>query len=875
MFKGILPRILGLTVVAVLPLATHNAGMLWDQWQQDRASAFNNVRTEARYVAAIVDDELGNLVSVLSALLPVVSTDSQNQELNDDKLRRIKDELPPYVGNILLFDADGQTIGTSGEVSAARIFVGDRDFFQSSMGGARLAIGPPVRGRTTGNWFVTIARPITGNDGSVTAVLALGIQLERFHETLAKAILPTGSLILVTNESGIAVARSVDGASWVGRNLYDRMSSLRHVAETNGDEEAVWADGVTRITGVAKTSRAPWSVHVGIPRDIALATLKSKLISGVSVSLLTILAAIVLAVLLASRLARPLQQLTADARLLAVGDYSRRTQVNMGGEVGNLAETFNTMASSLEERHLELEQARQAATIEARERARLQVAEQQSKEMLAAIIDASPVAIVCTDIDRKITLWSSTAEQLFGYSAEETVGQGVKTVPPEYQYLSDDFVRRVVNGETVRQIEVKRRHKDGRLIDVEYSAAPLRDKDGMVHGVARTYVDISLRKATEAQLIQSQKMEAIGHLTGGIAHDFNNLLFVIIGNLDLLVRTACLDPEAMELVKPSLAAAMSGAELANGLVAFSRKQALQPVVIDTNNLISDEIGLLKRALGADITVRTEFADDAYSVFADPMQLQCALMNLSVNAKAAMPNGGTLTFRTYNTDMSAMDVRGSESLKAGDFVAIEVSDTGTGIAPENLSRIFEPFFSTKEVGKGTGLGLSMVYGFFKQSNGRISVSSELGKGTTFRMFLPRARAGEATGIKFVSAPTLAPGGETILVVDDDVAVRKVVTQQLAALGYATIEAGSAAEALEFFAADTPFDLLFTDVVMPGRMSGVDLARIAREKRRDLKVLLTSGYPDLKTRHESFQNITMIKKPYRGDDLWRALKDALAD
>jgi len=343
----------------------------------------------------------------------------------------------------------------------------------------------------------------------------------------------------------------------------------------------------------------------------------------------------------------------------------------------------------------------------------------------------------------------------------------------------------------------------------------------------------------------------------------------------LLVRTACLDPEAMELVKSSLAAAKSGAELANGLVAFSRKQALQPVAIDTNNLISDEIGLLKRALGADITVRTEFADDAYPVFADPMQLQCALMNLSVNAKAAMPNGGTLTFRTYNTDMSAMDVRGSESLKAGDFVAIEVSDTGTGIAPENLSRIFEPFFSTKEVGKGTGLGLSMVYGFFKQSNGRISVSSELGKGTTFRMFLPRAHAGEATGIKFVSAPTLAPGGETILVVDDDVAVRKVVTLQLAALGYATIEAGSAAEALEILAADKPFDLLFTDVVMPGRMSGVDLARLAREKWPNLKVLLTSGYPDLKTRHESFQNITMIKKPYRGDDLWRALKDALAD
>ena len=375
-------------------------------------------------------------------------------------------------------------------------------------------------------------------------------------------------------------------------------------------------------------------------------------------------------------------------------------------------------------------------------------------------------------------------------------------------------------------------------------------------------------------MIQSQKMEAIGHLTGGIAHDFNNLLFVIIGNLDLLVRTGCLNPEAMELVKPSLAAAMSGAELANGLVAFSRKQALQPVVIDTNILISDEIGLLKRALGADITVQTEFADDAYSVFADPMQLQCALMNLSVNAKAAMPNGGTLTFRTYNNAVSAMDVRGYESLKAGDFVAIEVSDTGTGIAPENLSRIFEPFFSTKEVGKGTGLGLSMVYGFFKQSNGRISVSSELGKGTTFRMFLPRARAGEATGIKFVSAPTLAPGGETILVVDDDVAVRKVATQQLAALGYATIEAGSAAEALEFFAADTPFDLLFTDVVMPGSMNGVDLARIAREKRRNLKVLLTSGYPDLKTRHESFQNIAMIKKPYRGDDLRRALQDAFA-
>jgi nitrogen-specific signal transduction histidine kinase len=379
---------------------------------------------------------------------------------------------------------------------------------------------------------------------------------------------------------------------------------------------------------------------------------------------------------------------------------------------------------------------------------------------------------------------------------------------------------------------------------------------------------VTRRKEAERQLAQSQKMEAIGQLTGGIAHDLNNLLLVIIGNLDLLNEKHSSDPDTEELIRASLAAATSGAELANGLLGFSRKQALQPELIETKSLVLDQIGFLKRLLGPTIAVTTELADDTFPVRADPTQLRCALMNLVVNARDAMPGGGTLTVRTYNTALLETDSPDGVALQAGDYAVIEVSDTGVGISPDNVQRIFEPFFTTKDVGKGTGLGLSMVFGFFQQSKGKVGVESEVGRGTTFRAYLPRAEEVPLPSLQPAASPPARRGRERILVVDDDTLVRKVVVRHLAALGYDTIEANDAAEALDIAARNESFDILFSDVVMPGNLSGVELAAALLEKRPALIVVLTSGYPDLKERHESFMDFAMIKKPYRRGDLQNA-------
>jgi len=385
------------------------------------------------------------------------------------------------------------------------------------------------------------------------------------------------------------------------------------------------------------------------------------------------------------------------------------------------------------------------------------------------------------------------------------------------------------------------------------------------------------RTKMEKRLVQSQKLEAVGQLTGGIAHDFNNLLLVIIGNLDLLKDTTSTSAPEMELIESSLTAALTGSEVANSLLAFSRQHAAKLETLDIKSVVHHQAQLLKRAAGRKVTLEEALADDIHMITADVSQLRCALTNLVVNARDAMPDGGTVTVRAYNTTLTEEEITAENGLKAGDYVVIEVADTGVGISPENLPRIFDPFFTTKEVGKGTGL--SMVYGFVKEMKGTIKVTSDVGQGTTFSVLLPRATelpAVKAPAIAPTDDPALAGEHKIILVVDDDDLVRKSVIAQITSLGYNTIEASNPAAALEIIGSEQPIDLLFSDIVMPGPIDGVELARLAGEQRLRLKVLLTSGYPDLKTSHASEKkHWAILKKPYRRNELQRVLRDALSN
>jgi PAS domain S-box-containing protein len=399
----------------------------------------------------------------------------------------------------------------------------------------------------------------------------------------------------------------------------------------------------------------------------------------------------------------------------------------------------------------------------------------------------------------------------------------------------------------------------------------VRDEAGVAIQLLSAIHDITEHRQTEEQLRQAQKMEAIGNLTGGMAHDFNNLLAVIITNIDMAKELAGNDAELQELLGEANGAALRGADLTQRLLAFARRQPLRAQQIDINALTNMTATLLRRVLGENIEVSLNLGE-VWPVNADPTQLEAGLTNLATNARDAMPRGGRLIFATGNRFLDDEYAAQHLDVTAGDYAMIEVTDTGSGMAPEVVEHIFEPFYTTKEQGRGTGLGLSMVFGFMKQSGGHISVYSEPGIGTTFRLYLPRvatitepadASAGRA-------AAALQGSGETILIVEDNAALRRTVSRQLRLLGYNILESDRAAAALELLQ-QQHVDLLFTDVVTPGQIDGVELAHLAQERWPAIKVLLTSGFPQDRIDDPDLSTeLPLLTKPYRTTDLAAALR-----
>ena len=498
---------------------------------------------------------------------------------------------------------------------------------------------------------------------------------------------------------------------------------------------------------------------------------------------------------------------------------------------------------------------------------------EQAEERLRTAFESMTNGLIFIDDKGRIEGFNPAAESMFGYRADEVIGQNVSILMPDEHALQHDGYMQAYHATGKAKVigtgrELTAKQKSGEIFPIHLGVSEMNVR------VTKRFVgsvsDLSAQKSLENQLRRSQKMEAIGQLTGGIAHDFNNLLGIIIGNLDLARRKLEEDSELFRQVDKAITAANRGATLTRRLLSFSRKTSEDLEATDINEVVSDLRELISRSITTDIDIRLNLADGLWPANINKGDFEDAMINLAINARDAMPDGGTLTIETRNMYVDKTPNPAFQKLAHGPYVEVAVTDTGTGMPPEVAERIFEPFFSTKDTGKGTGLGLSMVYGFVQRCSGAVSVYSELGEGTAFRIYLPRAKGdveNNAADDDAMQDAELVGGTESILIVDDEPDLAEIAEAVLSELGYTTRIAYSGADALALFNGGQKIDMLLTDVIMPGGINGFQLAAQVVGMRPEVKVLLVSGFTGgFKHDGDAAANEhTLLRKPYNGREL----------
>ncbi|MGV3754502.1 MAG: PAS domain S-box protein [Verrucomicrobiota bacterium] len=509
------------------------------------------------------------------------------------------------------------------------------------------------------------------------------------------------------------------------------------------------------------------------------------------------------------------------------------------------------------------------------ERRRMEDALRQSEKRYRQLVETARDLIFTLSADGMVLSLNNALTQATGWVVEDWLGRHYsETLPDEVKAEAAVQFQLAMTGERLPLFELPLKTKDGGQITMEVTITPLTEGDKVVglFGVGR---DVTDRKRMEGELRQLQKMESVGQLAAGVAHDFNNILTVIQGNTSLLLANHP-EPGQQDLLDQVLDASQRAANLTRQLLAFSRKQVLQRRSLNLNEVTSQMTQMLDRILGEDITLEFHYDTDLPSVKADSSMVEQVILNLAVNARDAMPKGGLLRISTDAVTIDAMYCRQKPQASVGEHVCLSVSDTGCGIAPENLVLIFEPFFTTKEFGKGTGLGLATVYGIIKQHQGWVEVDSIVGKGTTFRLYLPVVETPTLISSKPAAQPVEKKGSETILVVEDDSMVRRMLETLLSMGGYQILSAASGGEALQVWKTNhAKVKLLLTDMVMPGGISGKELAETLRQERPELRVLISSGYSsELVSGGEALPPKTwFLAKPYTPKELMEKVRVAL--
>ncbi len=878
---GIRGRLVLLALAAAFPGLLFIAYDILDEYLAARQAARREV---TRLSGALAGHYLGALEDARTLLAVLSSAPVSERSMSEacgSWLTALMAEAvlrPERFTAIAAATLDGD-IFCSSMPSPQPINLADRSYFRRAIETRDFIVGDYVVGRASGRGVVPVAYPATTADGGLSAVLTLGLSPAGVMRS--NLALPANASVLLLDSAGTVLFRHPDHEAWAGRSVAD--SPLFELARRGGSADIVdlaGLDGEPRLFGHRAVPVGQNGHHllVGLDRAEVYAAAQQGLQRGILVLVVTVAFSLAAGRAVGHRfIFRSVRELAEATRRLASGDLSVRASVPTGDELGQLSDQFNHMARALQQRSDEVDRSR--AELEAEMARRQAVAnelgdsEARHRRVIELIQDA-----IWIHTDGRLVFANRHAAQLFGAErAEDLVGRAIgELVHPEDLAKARERTRRVVEeGRPAPPLEMRFVGAGGRTMYLDVQAVPLTYLGKP--SVMACGRDVTQRRQTDEQLRQSQKSEAVGQLAGGIAHDFNNILTVIIGNLELAADTAGSSPDLQEAIQRALTGAEKGSALTHRLLAFSRRQPLQPETVGINRLVAGMIDLLRRSLGEDIEIETRLDEHLWPAIADAGQLENALLNLAINARDAMPDGGKLTIETANAHLDAEYAERSTEVTPGDYAMLAVTDTGIGMSREVIQRAFEPFFTTKDVGKGSGLGLSMIYGFIKQSGGHARIYSEPGHGTTVRLYLPRAPDAAA------AEPTLAndeiagaPARETILVVEDQPEVRALAVSQLASFGYRVLEAENGPNALEVLRADPGIDLLFTDVVMPGGTTGWQLAVEAQNLRPGLKVLFTSGYTEVSSTHRGRlgKGAQLLSKPYRKADLARKVREVLA-
>ncbi|MGE0422775.1 MAG: ATP-binding protein [Reyranellaceae bacterium] len=759
------------------------------------------------------------LTDIASRLDTIVPQQVRRGETIDEALLhgRLKEGLSaiPYLMQVGVADSTGRLIASSARLPVGTVSVADRAYFQFHRDTANttLFLDDPIVSRVSGTRIASVSKRISAADGRFVGVVVAPLDLQYFVDLYREISLGERGAIELLNERSIVLAGS---ATDVGAK-----SAINPVLAGLGAAAVVergrfeGSDGVARIGATARVGSRPIFISVARARDQVLADWRRQ-VWGQGVVLVGVLAIILTLGLVAYR----------DHGLLLAALADQR-------------------------RHLAL---------------------------LDSINETTTDAVIVADRKGRTPLYNPAAIALLGRPPT-----GPFTEATAFDLLEGDQpvererhpLARALTGESVAPVELVVRRKDVADRYVMASALPVRDADEGIDSVVMICRDITDYRATQLQLQQAQRLKAVGQLTGGVAHDFNNVLTVILGNLDMIASDVVLDDAQQQAVAEVIRAAERGATITRSLLSFSRQQPLQPRSVDVNALVTEAAKLLRPTLGERVEISTALESDAPPALVDPAQLQTAILNLAINARDAMPEGGKLLLETGSARLDEDYAARHSEIQAGVYSLIAVTDTGTGMTKEIVDKVFEPFFTTKGPGRGTGLGLSMVYGFVRQSAGHVKIYSEPGVGTTVKMYLPLSETPadpDTTG-----APKPAGGnGELILVVEDDADVRAFACGQLRALNYRVVEAATAKQALDLMTRHRDVALLFTDVVLAGGMNGRELADTIARSQPELPVLYTSGYTDNAIVHHGRLDpgVRLLSKPYRVAALADAVRDAIA-